>query len=214
MWARLLACLCVIDALEQRADFSKRGTAPHHGDEGRLLLEPIAKPSKEDVDELAIRHGIAEYAELVGHGLDTLAVDAEGGGPLDGVADLGVEVVDPGVDVVLEELAQSRPESSGGGGLAEDEVEDLGGDTRVDPLDDGEVVSNPARISGAWNGVVGDVITKAAAPKVNLEEMAPVIVVVLGEIEGNGDKGSNVGYGVCKGERCSHGGVGGGRSRV
>jgi hypothetical protein len=166
---------------------------------------------KEDVDELAIRHGIAEFAELVGHGLDTLAVDAEGGGPLDGVADLGVEVVDPGVDVVLEELAQSRPESSGGGGLAEDEVEDLGGDARVDPLDDGEVVSNPARISGAWDGVVGDVVTKAAAPKVNLEEMAPVIVVVLGEVEGNGDKGSNIGYGVRKGERCSHGGIGGGR---
>jgi hypothetical protein len=119
-----------------------------------------------------------------------------------------------GVDVVLEELAQSHPESSGGGGLAEDEVEDLGGDTRVDPLDDGEVISNPARISGAWNGVVGNVITKAAVPKVNLKEMAPVIVVVLGEIKGNGDKGSNIGYGVCKGERCSHGGVGGGRSRV
>jgi hypothetical protein len=133
---------------------------------------------------------------------------------LDGVADLGVEVVDPGIDVVLEELAQSRPESSGGGGLIEDKVEDLGGDTRVDPLDDSEVISNPARISGAWNRVVGDVITKATAPKVNLEEMAPVIVVVLGEIEGNGDKGSNISYGVCKGERCSHGDVGGGRSRV
>jgi hypothetical protein len=186
---------------------------PHHRDEGRLLLEAIAKPLKEDVDELAIRHGIAEFAELVGHGLDTLVVDAQGGGPLDGVVDLGVEVVDPGIDVVLEELTQSRPERSDGGGLAEDEVEDLGGDTRVDPLDDGEVVSNPARICGVWNRVVGNVIMKAAAHKVNLEEMALVIVVVLGEIEGNGDKGSNIGYGVCKGERCSHGGVGGGRSR-
>jgi hypothetical protein len=214
MWARLLACLCVISALEQRADFGKRGTGPDHGDEGRLLLEPIAKPLKKDVDELAIRHGIAEFAELIGHGLDALAVDAEGGGPLDGVADLGVEVVDAGVDVVLEELAQSRPKSIGCGGLAEDEVEDLGGDARVDPLDDGEVVSNPAGISGAWNGVVGDVVTKATAPKVNLEEMVPVIVVVLGEVEGNGDKGSNVGYGVCKGERWSHDGVGGGRSWV
>jgi hypothetical protein len=60
---------------------------------------------KEDVDELAIRHGITEFAELVGHGLDALAVDAKGGGPLDGVADLGVEVFDPSVHVVLEELA-------------------------------------------------------------------------------------------------------------
>jgi hypothetical protein len=97
--------LCIIGALEQRADFGKGGTGPHHRDEGRLLLESIAKPLKEDVDELAIRHGIAKFAELVSHGVDTLAVDAEGGGPLDGVADLGVEVVDPGVDIVLEELA-------------------------------------------------------------------------------------------------------------
>jgi hypothetical protein len=83
---------------------------------------------KKDVDELAIRHGIAEFAELVSHGLDALAVDADGGGPLDGVADLGVEVVDAGVDVVLEELVQNRPESGGCGGLVEDKVEDLGGD--------------------------------------------------------------------------------------
>jgi hypothetical protein len=161
-------------------DLDKRGMGPHHGDEGRLLLEPIAKPLKEDVDELAIRHGIAEFAELVGHCLDALAVDAEGGGPLDSVANFSVEVVDPGVDVVLEELAQGRPESSGGGYLTEDEIEDLGGDAGVDPLDDGEVVRNPARIGGVGNGVVGDVVTKTAAPKVNLEEMAPVVVVVLG----------------------------------
>jgi hypothetical protein len=172
--------LCVIGALELRADLGKRGARPHHGDEGCLLLKPITKPLKEDVDELAIRHGITEFMELVGHGLDALAVDAEGRGPLDGVADLGIEVVDPGIDVVLEELAQGRPKSSGGGGLVEDEIEDLGGDTGVDPLDDGEVIRNQARIGGAGNGVVGDVVTKTAAPEVNLEEMAPVVVVVLG----------------------------------
>jgi hypothetical protein len=179
MWARLLACLCVIGALEQRADFGKRGMGPHHGDEGCLLLEPIAKPLKEDVDELAIRHRITEFAKLVGHGMDALAVEAEEGGPLDDVVDLSIEVVDPGVDVDLEELAQGRPESSGSGGLAEDEIEDLSGDTRVDPLDDGKVVRNPARFGGAWNGVVNDVVMKTAAPEVNLKEMAPVVVVVL-----------------------------------
>jgi hypothetical protein len=63
-------------------------------------------------------------------------------------------------------------------------------------------------------GVVGDVVTKAAAPEVNHEEMAPVVVVVLGEVDGNWDKVGDIGYGVCKGEKCSHGGVGGGRSRV
>jgi hypothetical protein len=172
--------LCVIGALEQGADLGKGGAEPHRGDEGRLLLEPIAKPLEEDVDELAVRHGVAEFAELVGHRLDALAVDAEGGGPLDDVANLGVEVVDLCVDVVLEELAQGRPESSGGGGLTEDEIEDLGGDAGVNPLDDGNVIRNPARIGGAGNGVVGDVVRKTAAPEVNLEEMTPVVVVVLG----------------------------------
>jgi hypothetical protein len=38
-----------------------------------------------------------------------LTVDAEGVRPLDGVANLGVESVDPSVDVVLEELVQGRP---------------------------------------------------------------------------------------------------------
>jgi hypothetical protein len=146
--------------------------------EGRLHLEPIAESLEEDVVEMAFRHGIAELAELVGHRLDALVVDDEGGGPLDGVVDPGFEVVDPGIDVVLEEVAQDRPES--GGGLTEDEIEDFSRDAGVNPLDDGEVIRKPARIVGAGNGVGGDVITKAAAPEVNLEEMAPVVVVVLG----------------------------------
>jgi hypothetical protein len=133
---------------------------------------------EEDVDELAFRHGIAEFAELIGHHLDALAVDTEGGGPLDGVADLSIEVVDPGIEVVLEELTQGRPES--GGGLTEDEIEDFSRDTGVNSLDDGEIIRNPARIGGARNGVSGVMITKTAAPEVNLEEMAPVVVVVLG----------------------------------
>jgi hypothetical protein len=170
--------LRVISTLEQGADLGKGGVGPHHGDEGHLHLESIAESLEEDVVEMAFRHGIAELAEIVGHRLDALAVDNEGGGPLDDVADLGFEVVDPGVDVVLEELAQGRPES--GGGLTEDGIEDFSRDAGVNPLDDGEVVRKLARIIGAGNGVGGDVITKAAAPKVNLEEMAPVVVVVLG----------------------------------
>jgi hypothetical protein len=64
---------------------------------------------KKDVDELTVRYGVAELAELVSQGLDALAVDAERGGPLRSVADLGVEVVDPCIGVVLEELSQRRP---------------------------------------------------------------------------------------------------------
>ena len=180
MGARLSARLRIVGALEQRAGLGKGGAGPHHGDEGRLVPEPVTEPLKKDVDELTVGHRVTELAELVGHCLDALAVDAEGGGALGGVADLGVEIVDPGVDVVLEELAQGRPESGGGGGVAEDEVEDLSGDAGVDPLDNCEVIRDPARICRAGNGVGGDVISKAAASEVNLEKMAPVVVVVLG----------------------------------
>jgi hypothetical protein len=107
-----------------------------------------------------------------------LTVDAEGVRPLDGVANLGVESVDPSVDVVLEELAQGRPQGGGGGGLPEDEVEDLRGHPRVDPLDDGEIILYPARIIRARDGVGGDVSAQIAATEVDVEEMTPMVVVV------------------------------------
>jgi hypothetical protein len=66
---------------------------------------------------------------------------------LDSVADLGIEVVDPGISVVQEELAKSRPYGGGGGGLTKDEVEDLSGHSCVDPLYDGEIILDLARIS-------------------------------------------------------------------
>lgn len=62
-----------------------------------------------------------------------------------GVAELGVEVVGMGVDIVLKEPTKGLPKSSGGGGITEDEVENLGRYPRVHALDDGEVVLDPAR---------------------------------------------------------------------
>jgi hypothetical protein len=93
-----------------------------------------------------------------------------------------VEVVDPGVSVVLEELAQGRPEGGGGGGLTENEIENLRGHACVDPLDDGEIICGPASVVRTRGGVGGDVVTEVAAPEVNLKEVAPMVVVVLGKI--------------------------------
>ena len=180
MRARLPAGQIVVGVLEQGPDLREGGSRSHERYHGRLRLEPVAEPLKEDVDELTIGHGVAEFAELVRHRLDALAVDAQRGVPLRGVANRRVEIVDSGVGVVLEELAQGRPEGGSGGGLTEDEVEDLRGHAGVDPLDDGEVVRDPARIVGTRGGVGGDVISKIAAPEVNLEQMAPMVVVVLG----------------------------------
>ena len=180
MRARVPAGQIVVGVLEQGSDLRERGLRSHERNHGRLRLEPIAEPLKEDVDELTIRHGVTEFAELVRHRLNALTVDTQRGVPLRDVADRRVEIVDPAVGVVLKELAQGRPEGGSGGGLSEDKIEDLRGHTSVCPLDDGEVVCGPSRIVGARGGVGGDVVSKIAAPEVDLEQMAPMVVVVLG----------------------------------
>jgi hypothetical protein len=40
----------------------------------------------------------------------------------------------------------------------EHQIENLDGDPRVDPLDDGEIVLDPTRIGWARDGVGGDVV--------------------------------------------------------
>jgi hypothetical protein len=151
---------------------------PHQRDEGGLLVEDLAEPDEKNVDELPFFNRVTKLAEFVSNGGEALIVDANGRGALDEIAKLDVEVVHAGVDVVLEELAKGNPECGGGRGVAEDGVEYLGGDARVDPLDDREVVLDPSWIIEAWNAVRGDVGEKIASPQMNLEEVAPVIVVV------------------------------------
>ena len=88
--------------------------------------------------------------------------------------------VDASVDVVLEKLTKSRPESGSAGGGAEHQIEDLGAHPLVDPLYHSEIIFNPAGIRGAWRSAEVDVSQKVAAAKVDLEKMAPMVVIVLG----------------------------------
>jgi hypothetical protein len=135
----------------------------HHGDEGGLLLKTFTESDEKNIDELAVVDGVAEFAELVGEGLEPLIINPLGGVTLDGVVELGVQGVDAGVNVVLKQLTEGRPKRGGVGGVAEDEIEDLGGHPLVDPLDDGEVVLYPARIRRLGNGVGVDVAEEIAA---------------------------------------------------
>jgi hypothetical protein len=151
-----------ISPLQHGANFSEGGRWPHHGYEGRLLIKTLAETGAEDVDELAIGNRVPKFAELVGGGLDPLALDCERGVALNGVAELGVEAGDACVDVVLEELAERCPKISCRRSVAEHQIENLGGDPSVNPLDDGEVVLDPTSINWVWNGVGGDVAEEIA----------------------------------------------------
>ena len=88
---------------------------------------------------------------------------------MDGVAELGVEGVDAGVDVVLKELTESHPKGGGVGGGAEGEVEDFRGDALINPLDDGEIVLLPAWVMRGRRVIAGDVVKEGAAAEVDLE---------------------------------------------
>lgn len=71
-WERVPASLSVRGELQHGGDLGKGWRSPHHQDEGGLLVEILAQPNNDDVDELYITDGIIEFAKLVADGLDAL----------------------------------------------------------------------------------------------------------------------------------------------
>lgn len=63
-----------------------------------------------------------------------------------------------------------------------DEIEDLCGDSHVDPLNNGEIILDPLRIMKLRKRVVGNVRAEIASPKVDVEEVTPMVVVVSSEV--------------------------------
>ena len=102
-----------------------KGWGSHHGDERCLLVEALAEADEKNLDELAILDRVPKFTELVGDGLEALAVGADVGVALNGAAELRVEGVDASVNIVLKKLSMGRPERGSVGGGAEDQIEDL-----------------------------------------------------------------------------------------
>ena len=144
-----------------------------------MLVESITEVVEKDLDELAIFNGVAEFTELIGDSLEALTVGANAGVTLNDAAKLRVEGADASIDVVLKKPAKGGPKGGGVGGVAEDQVEDLGAHPLVDPLYNSKIVFKPARIRGARDGVDVDVLKKIAPAEMNLEEMTPVIILVF-----------------------------------
>jgi hypothetical protein len=109
--------------------------------------------------------------------------------------------VDARIRVVLEELLKRGPKFSGGGIVVGDQVEELGGDPGVNPLDYREVVFQPVSVGGARHRGWMYMVAKTALSKVDVEEVAPVVVVVGGKIKRDQNKGRDIG--ICIGERGS-----------
>ena len=63
-----------------------------------------------------------------------------------------------------------------------DEIEDLCGDSHVDPLNNGEIILDPLRIMKLRKRVIGNVRAEIASPKVDVEEVTPMIIVVSSKI--------------------------------
>jgi hypothetical protein len=107
--ASLLVGDGAICPLKHGAYLGEGRARPHHGDEGGLLLKSFSEPDEENIDELAVVDGVAEFAKLVGERLEPLTINPHLGVALDGVTELGVEGGDASIDVVLKELTKGRP---------------------------------------------------------------------------------------------------------
>jgi hypothetical protein len=79
---------------------------------------------------------ITEFPKVVADCFDALAEDGDRRVTLGAGAELHVKHVDAHVRVVLEELFKRGPKFSGSGVVVGDQVEELGGDLGVNPLDD------------------------------------------------------------------------------
>ena len=99
----------------------------------------------------------------------------------------------------MKKWSERGPELGRGGIVIADAVEELGVDAGVDPLDDGEIIGDPAWVGGLRNGGIFDVVTQTAATKVDVEEVAPMVVVVGVEIKNDGYERGDIGD--CIGER-------------
>jgi hypothetical protein len=64
---------------------------------------------------------------------------------------------------------KSNLKGGGSGGLEEFKIKNLGGNPSVDPLYDGEIILDPARIITARNRANGDMVKKIAAAEVNVK---------------------------------------------
>ena len=89
-WARVLVSLSVRRELQHGADFGEGWRRPHHGDEGAMLVEILAQPDDDDVDELCVTDEITKFTKLVADGLDTLTEKIYRGIALGQVTKLGV----------------------------------------------------------------------------------------------------------------------------
>ena len=63
-----------------------------------------------------------------------------------------------------------------------EKIEDIYGDSHVDPLNNGEIILDPLRIMTLRKRVVGNVRAEIASPKVDVEEVTPMVVVVSSEV--------------------------------
>ena len=63
-----------------------------------------------------------------------------------------------------------------------DEIEDLCGDSHVDPLNNGEIILDPLWIMTLRKRVVGNVRAEIASSKVDVEEVTPMVVVVSSKV--------------------------------
>jgi hypothetical protein len=104
------------------------------------------KTDKQGVNEGPVGDMVPELRKFIANRLDVLAEDGDQGITLSGGAKLDVKRIDTRIRVVLEQLLERITEFGGSGIIVGDEVEELGRNLSINPLDDREIVFDPTRI--------------------------------------------------------------------
>jgi hypothetical protein len=133
------------------------------------------------VDEIFVVHRSTKTGKAIGHDLHAGAVVEDDEVALVEVAELSAEVDGAGVLVVAEEVADTTPDGVGGVGVLRDHGEELGGDTVVEPGDDGAVVLHPIVVALSCSAV--DMIMEPVLTEDGGEGASPGDIVRVIEIQ-------------------------------
>ena len=142
----------------------------------------------EEVEDLAwLRDGVADIPELIDEALELGAVIMDGEVALLHAAELSFQENSALKLVVAEVALDVGPEGEGGDVRLVDEVEDVGGNGGVDPIDKAAVNLPPLGVALSDRCRRADMVLKPELAKHRIKAAAPLTVVGGGVVEDDGN---------------------------
>ncbi|EAZ21066.1 hypothetical protein OsJ_36709 [Oryza sativa Japonica Group] len=156
--------------------------------------KPLVQSSDEVEDEGAVADWFTKISEVVGSGLEKLAVVGDREVPLDERTEFGIEDEGPRLSVAEKLALDGKPDGAGSDTLVAampDDVEEVVGEGAVEPRTDDAVHALPVRrVQGTI--VVKDMTLKRILAQLEQELLAPPSEVAGVDVEDDVDKAADI----------------------